>query len=789
MDSFSPDDDNIKWWCWDCALIDSKVEPLRKRAQISSERQKALKTGKCWQEKLNQNQRLVPISDGINGTADLTIDDCFPILNLDTQFLKERIIDHDVGEQKKAIPEMPSHSEEHNELAEMNEETFAPKSTHPPHEENNTSSSYETQKIEEDGKKKRNDCGKSQEEGKTINLQASSVAAVDHCIGSNTLYGPSLEPDDCFSAEPIMDPIWRGWFNIKEESETHVEILAHLSNKACSKVSETASAIPPMLEIQVLDKCVAWPKSFRVSPPTTASIALYFFPACERDEVFGILLDEVIERDLALKTVIDNVELLIFSSRELPLQNWREKRKYFLWGVFRKKQRPHSSTETAYPNQQHSITEHFPLSEPAVEANNKVLVHPESAHMAGSVGSMQLGPSSALPCISQAGGSFAPSPSPSSVPQPPGLHKFVARAAELVPPGHGCDHGPVVPPPAVDASHAAEASPRPRRPPQSAPAAQSRLVDPARVGPSVAMPNTSNVGPSTAPPSVAASRTPSSVATPPPPPVMRKYISLSDARSDRDFHSAIGAVVRGDFPQPWPTYRDIPADHQDFWFQQLKLRYYWDCTDDEMFKVFKMFAGKYMRRKFSAARKSLTRPLWLANEIWRQLQEYWASPKFLKEAAKNKANQATNATSATTVYRGGSSSVGMHKRKLESQLGRPPKQMELFSKCYKKKETFQKLLEDQQLQAPTDSHDPTSLASSMAQREEQLWITAVGGSKKGRVFGLGSEVHMSLARTSQRTAAYPRCRDRWLEATHREDGRDDDADEAYDDTIRHPSNA
>ncbi|KAL0343151.1 UNVERIFIED_CONTAM: hypothetical protein Sangu_1202500 [Sesamum angustifolium] len=595
MDSFSPDDDNIKWWCWDCALIDSKVEPLRKSAQISSERQKALKTGKCWQEKLNQNQMLVQISDGINGTADLTIDDCFPILNLDTQFLKERIIDHDVGEQKKAIPEMPSHSEEHYELAEMNEETFAPKSTHPPHEENNTSSSYETQKIEEDGKKKRNDCGKSQEEGKTINLQASSVAAVDHCIGSNTLYGPSLELDDCFSAEPIMDPIWRGWFNIKEESETHVEIFAHLSNKACSKVSETASAIPPMLEIQVLDKCVAWPKSFRVSPPTTASIALYFFPACERDEVFGILLDEVIERDLALKTVIDNVELLIFSSRELPLQNWRRKSKYFLWGVFRKKQRPHSSTETAYPNQQHSITEHFPLSEPTVEANNKVLVHPESAHMAGSVGSMQLGPSSTMPCISQAGGSFAPSPSPSSVPQPPGLHKFVARAAELVPRGHGCDHGPVVPPPAVDASHAAEASPRPRRPPQSAPAAQSRLVDPAR------------------------------------------------------------------------------------------LRYYWDCTDNEMFKVFKMFAGKYMRRKFSAARKSLTRPLWLANEIWRQLQEYWASPKFLKEAAKNKANQATNATSATTVYRGGSSSVGMHKRKLESQLGRPPKQMELFSKCYKKK--------------------------------------------------------------------------------------------------------
>lgn len=73
-----------------------------------------------------------------------------------------------------------------------------------------------------------------------------------------------------------------GWFNVKQESETCVEILAHLSNKACLKVSDAANAMPPMLDIQVLDKHVAWPKSFRTTPPTAASIALYFFPACER---------------------------------------------------------------------------------------------------------------------------------------------------------------------------------------------------------------------------------------------------------------------------------------------------------------------------------------------------------------------------------------------------------------------------------------------------------------------------------------------------------------------------
>ncbi|KAK4416743.1 hypothetical protein Salat_2499800, partial [Sesamum alatum] len=381
MDNFSPDDDNINWWCWDCVLDDSKADPLRKSERISSKRQKVLKTRKYWKERLNQNKRLVQSSNGINETAQLTIDGQFPTLNLETQHLKERITDHDTLEQKRTISEIPGHSEGHNESVEMDDHRLASTSTNTPHEENNLNSFDETQNIEEGGKQKKIGSANLQEVDKTINLEASSIATVDHCITSNVLYGqPSLEPDDCFSVKPVMDPIWRGWFNIKEESETCVEILAHLSNKACFKVSEAASALPPMLEIQVLDKCVAWPKSFRLSPPTAASIALYFFPACERDErVFDILLDEVIERDLALKTLVDNAELLIFSSRELPLQNWRYQSKYFLWGVFRQKQRSRSSTETTSPIQQHSSTKHFPLSEPTVETNNKHLVHLEPA--------------------------------------------------------------------------------------------------------------------------------------------------------------------------------------------------------------------------------------------------------------------------------------------------------------------------------------------------------------------------------------------------------------------------
>ncbi|KAL0402232.1 UNVERIFIED_CONTAM: hypothetical protein Slati_4253100 [Sesamum latifolium] len=96
--------------------------------------------------------------------------------------------------------------------------------------------------------------------------------------------------------------------------------------------------------------------------------------------------------------------------------------------------------------------------------------------------------------------------------------------------------------------------------------------------------------------------------------------------------------------------------------------------------------GKYIRKTFSCARSSLVRLLWLVNKVWIQLQAFWAREDFQQESSKNKANRAVNPTASSTVYRGGSSSLGMHKRKLEAELGRPPKQMELFERCYKKKD-------------------------------------------------------------------------------------------------------
>ncbi|XP_016479602.1 PHD finger-containing protein 1-like isoform X1 [Nicotiana tabacum] len=146
-------------------------------------------------------------------------------------------------------------------------------------------------------------------------------------------------------AQPVYDPSWRGGFYIwNKKYEILGGLVAHLSVKACQKVFEEAKLFPPLLNLEMLPKSDIWPKSFNTSEPSDANIALYFFPLDARHVMdFDHLVEEMIGEQLALRAVVTNAELLVFTSTELPLLHWRFQSKHYLWGVFRAKQDSSSS--------------------------------------------------------------------------------------------------------------------------------------------------------------------------------------------------------------------------------------------------------------------------------------------------------------------------------------------------------------------------------------------------------------------------------------------------------------
>ncbi|KAC9715903.1 hypothetical protein E3N88_45346 [Mikania micrantha] len=140
-------------------------------------------------------------------------------------------------------------------------------------------------------------------------------------------------------ARPVRDPVWRGSFQIIQTDYGPYEgFVGHLSTNVCAKVCEEATTLPSMLSLEMDTKVHLWPKSFLYSMPSDDNIALYFFPGDSKNERdFEQLVNDMIDEDLAMKATSKNAELLIFTSKVLPQENWRFQGNYYLWGVFKGK--------------------------------------------------------------------------------------------------------------------------------------------------------------------------------------------------------------------------------------------------------------------------------------------------------------------------------------------------------------------------------------------------------------------------------------------------------------------
>lgn len=163
-------------------------------------------------------------------------------------------------------------------------------------------------------------------------------------------------------ARPVRDPVWRGSFDIvKTDYDLFEGFIGHLSSKACLKVYEEAKTLSSLLRLEMHPKNALWPKSFLESHPSDEKIALYFFPGDPKNErVFELLVHDMIDEELAMKTTSKNAELLIFASTLLPQPYWRFQGNYYMWGVFRGKRNESSSAVVQDVTVSNTSNNHMP---------------------------------------------------------------------------------------------------------------------------------------------------------------------------------------------------------------------------------------------------------------------------------------------------------------------------------------------------------------------------------------------------------------------------------------------
>ncbi|XP_040989864.1 uncharacterized protein LOC121237263 isoform X1 [Juglans microcarpa x Juglans regia] len=98
------------------------------------------------------------------------------------------------------------------------------------------------------------------------------------------------------------------------------------------KAFEFSKRMPSALQVMFVPRCQVWADLFQNSCPHLSDVALYFFPAdnIERSKENMSCLFELMEvHDSMMRSCIDGVELLIFTSNQLHLGSQK-----FFWAVF-----------------------------------------------------------------------------------------------------------------------------------------------------------------------------------------------------------------------------------------------------------------------------------------------------------------------------------------------------------------------------------------------------------------------------------------------------------------------
>ncbi|KAL0307869.1 UNVERIFIED_CONTAM: hypothetical protein Sangu_3007200 [Sesamum angustifolium] len=168
--------------------------------------------------------------------------------------------------------------------------------------------------------------------------------------------------------------------------------------------------------------------------------------------------------------------------------------------------------------------------------------------------------------------------------------------------------------------------------------------------------------------------------------------------------------------------------------------YTWNPTDASQIRsIFNFRVGKWIREAMGRCRRGNKKADWMSNEVWAGLQSVWASEKFHNISHKINRQRMLHLLLPSIE---------------EGLLGRPPSLNEELEKCWKTKqgnwagpraeeavEKFKKLNDD-----VISQHLPES-SSSTSVNDHQLWLEAIGGVKKGRIWGMGSETKLSTSRT------------------------------------------
>ncbi|CAJ2663237.1 unnamed protein product [Trifolium pratense] len=213
---------------------------------------------------------------------------------------------------------------------------------------------------------------------------------------------------------------------------------------------------------------------------------------------------------------------------------------------------------------------------------------------------------------------------------------------------------------------------------------------------------------------------------------------------------AIALIIRTNLEEGKPSWKQLSKKQRDSWFDIFKSKFTWPPQHKDLVRRnFEKRGSAKMIQLMQEARKDLDqKPIWMEERVWTQLKAHWESLEYKRKSEINKRNGESMA--GASLHTGGSIPHHLHWKRMKEANGTDPSMAEFYFRTHRKKDQswvgpcaesaydkFERRKLELSSKIVSSENGGDNQPSIDMPSELDIWVDSVG-TKKGRVFGLGS---------------------------------------------------
>ncbi|XP_056856444.1 uncharacterized protein LOC108833392 [Raphanus sativus] len=222
-------------------------------------------------------------------------------------------------------------------------------------------------------------------------------------------------------------------------------------------------------------------------------------------------------------------------------------------------------------------------------------------------------------------------------------------------------------------------------------------------------------------------------------------------KNNTEISTRVRKIIEGCFKGPWYSWRKVPQFYKDAWYSTFKTKYEWHVSIEALVKAnFDKLAATRLKGMVSLAKSNGEKPDWILSEYWREMSDYWKTPKAKEKSEKARAARLFDRDGlGPHSHRSGSRSYAKVQDNLIAN-NEDSSFIAVLKKTHQKSdgsygdEKARLIAEkyDEYVQERLSQVEPSNgevlMDSLTVEERNEIYVKVAGITKQGRVFGLGS---------------------------------------------------